>query len=527
MIWGLLRKELRQHGWAFVLVCVLSAAGAVLLFKDHLENRVGGSPFESFRRFLWTFVPLASLILGQTLIAGEYRHKTQLFLEGLPLSRSVMMAVKYTLGLLILTGLSVVLLAVAWHRSHGVDAVTPRFLALLLLRSTCWVWFFWSLCFAHGFTGRYRFLFGAVALLAFVQPLVFENIDFGAYGPTELAGMSFAYERYTVPFKELAVTSAYAVLWTGVGFMLGQARDASIATALAQPMSSREKGVLIFSAFAFILLAANRAENSERHEPVHIPGSSDSVRGPASVSVVSAVHPLSGEEREALQRYAALVSDELAAVAEFLRIEKMPPIFLVHRPDLEPGDFEAGELYEEQGLMVRANLTSPEFQPDVLVRWLVPEALITKSLGRLTLDGNSWVLDGFTGWWRDRSSPAGASQERVRRAAEVMPPDFSVEHLLQWNALHEDVGAEAAESLAGEGVRRLVERHGMEKSRLFLASVLGASVKRNAWPWLRDRLRPVSARFSATTRESLDSFTAAWRASLVDAQTNRPTNEQP
>ncbi|HEY2342314.1 MAG TPA: hypothetical protein VGH90_04750, partial [Chthoniobacteraceae bacterium] len=99
MIRGLLEKELRQHSITLGFLFLAITGGALLMAVSRRLNVVAGTTLEAFHILLALFAPLACFILAQILVAGEFRHKTQIFLEGLPLPRWRMLAVKYGLGL--------------------------------------------------------------------------------------------------------------------------------------------------------------------------------------------------------------------------------------------------------------------------------------------------------------------------------------------------------------------------------------------------------------------------------------------
>jgi len=527
MIRGLIEKELRQHGLALLFVLLLVWAGVVVILQNRFLHTAFGTPFAALRFLLLTFVPLACLVLGQALIDSEYQHKTQLFLEGLPLPRWRMIAIKYGLGLSLMLAAVAVVLAFAWRRSLVADAVTPRFLLLLALRSVCYVWFMWSLCFAHGFMGRYRFLFGVIAFVIIKSSIIIQYLNFGVIGPFELIGDRFAYERYLVPVTQLAVTAAYALFWTVTGLMLGLARDATISTALAQRMSSREKMLLTFGVVAGVLVLGGYAERSKTPSPVLLPGAVETTRGGVQVAASAAVDQPTEEENAALDRVARRVADELSVVAVFLRCEKMPPVFIIHRRDLKPGTLEDGGIKKEQGVMVRANLTAKEFKMDTLLRWIVYEALARKSLGRLNLERNAWVLDGFTNWWLTHRVSLGEDSDELRAAIKAMPQDFSAHDLDRWLTLRQNAGKEEGRELAATGLRVLASRHGDEACRDFLVSVLGAEVKKDPRAWLCDVFNPVANRFRKTTGTSLEAFVAEWRDVLRKSSARLPEETKP
>lgn len=518
MIRGLIEKELRQHGMALLFLLLMIVAGVAVILQNKVLGRVFGTPLAAVQMLHWTFVPLACLLLGQALVASEYRDRTQLFLEGLPLPRWLTVAVKYAIGLLlVMVGVGAVL-AVAWWRSRGSDSVTPRFLWLLILKSATYGWFMYSLCFAHGFMGRYR-LVAAVAALAVIQAdVVIAGIDVGRYGPFELVGHRFAYERHVIPWVPLLVTAGMAIFWMGAALALALARDATLAASLAERMSSREKIILTFCSFACILAIAYHAERSERGLPIHVPGAVEASRGVARVSGSAAVDRPTPSEQVAVERAVNAVAEELGSVAGYLRCRTMPQVFLVHRRDLKAGVFEDGEIEPAQGLMVRVNLTAEGFSEEALSRWVVREALVAKSFGRLTLEPCAWVLDGFAAWWPTRAAGPGEDAGEIRLARAAMPDGFSGADVARWLSLRARAGDSGARALAACGLRVLGQSHGEAARRDFLAAVLGREVKKDARAWLRDVLEPVPRRFRAATGATLDGFVAEWRGWIAGAR---------
>ena len=525
MMRNLIEKELRQHAKALSLLFLLLLSGLAFIARNRFLNALSGTPFAALRNVLWTFLPLACLVLSHTLVVTEYRHKTQLFLEGLPLPRWRMLALKYGLGMALLLAAVGAAFTVTWKRTTGVDVVTTRFLLLLALRSTCFTWFLWSLAFAHGFMGRYRLLFGVVTICFIAAPIVIGNVELAQYGPFALTGDSFAYERHLLPLTELSVTAGYALFWTCVGFFLGLARDATIASALSSRMSPREKIVITFAVFAAVVSLATYADHSEAATPIHVPGGIDITRGAVTITTTAAEEP-SESELSALNRIATRIAEELASVADFLRTDQMPPIFLVHRRDLSPGHIENAELKPTQGLMLRANVTAEGLSEDTLLRWIVREALVAKSLGRLKLEHGAWVLDAFTSWWPHRHHALRQDPKRLESAVRAMPPDFSVRDLNRWLSFRQTKGDEIASTLAATGLQVLVEQKGEEACRRFLHSVLAVSITKDARPWLRDVCYPVPKRFHQSTGQPLEAFVSEWRHALSEAEAALPPRFQ-
>jgi hypothetical protein len=309
--------------------------------------------------------------------------------------------------------------------------------------------------------------------------------------------------------------------------MLGLARDATISTALAQRMSSREKLILTFGVFAAVMVMAQYSERSKESTPIYLPGAVEATRGSVQVAASAAVDQPTAEENAALHRITERVADELSEVATFLHCEKMPPVFIIHRRDFKPEFIENAGIKKEQGVMLRVNLTAKEFKIDTLLHRVVREALIAKSLGRLNLEPNSWVLDGFSEWWFTRFESPGQPETELRIALKAMPQDFSKRDLDRWLTLRTNVGKEGARALAATGFHVLSTKHGDAACQSFLGSVLGTEVNHDPRPWLRDVLNPVASRFYKATGTRIEAFVAEWRDALHESGAKVPKEAKP
>ncbi len=515
MISGLIEKELRQHKMLLSCVLLLLAAGLTMILENRLVQTVFGSPFGALRLLLLTMLPLAGLMLSHALVVTEFRNRTQLFLEGLPLPRWRMIAIKYALGLLLMLGTAALTLAMAWQRSRGHDALTPRFTVLIGLRCLIYVWFLWSLCFAHGFMGRYRIFFGTLAIIAILTPMVFGSVNLRELGPFGLVGDRFAYERFVFPSTQLWVSAGYAIFWMAVAGTLGLSRDATIAASLAQRMSLQEKFVVIFSIFTLLLGYITHHQRTEKVVPLHLPGAVEAARGQVTGS--AAVDHPTGKEEAVLKSIVERLGYEMAEMGEYLGCRSLPAVFVVHRRDLDAGIIEDGKIEKEQGLMVRANLVKVDREE--LVRWVVREVLLVKSYGRLNLERHAWVLDGFEQWWLGRHQPVSVEVRRAARSA--MPEGFSTRDLERWLTVRRDAGPDGARALARVGLETLEVRYGEPACRKFLAAVLGREIQKDVRACWQDLRTPNALRFSQTVGVELSAFVAEWRETMRAAEARR------
>ncbi len=517
MIRGLVEKELRQHAVALCFLFLGMAGGDFLLAASHRLSTVSGTPLEGFAVAVSILAPLICFLLAQILIVGEYRHKTQLFLEGLPLARWRMLTVKYALGLSVVLISVTAALGIALAVNAGRGAITARFLLILISRAFIWSWFAYAVFFLHGFFGRYR-MFVAMCVFIVIMLLIERGVTVSRFCALELVDNSFAFEDRAFPTAALWQTAALAAGATALGFWLALLRDATVASLLAERMSAREKFTLSFICVGCAMGASYLHDKNDNGEPVALAGSFEIDRGPIHVAATPAVDAPSSAELAASRKIATDVAEDLAAAADYLSCSAMPPIFIVHRRDFKGDHFENGDLKSGQGLMVRANLTAPDFHEPLLQRWLLREIFLVKSKGRADLEKNAWVLDGFPLWWSEHqgahASLATPSPE-LEQARSAMPQGFSTETLGAWYRVRKSAGAENAQALAWTGLSTLAATHGGEACRQFLASMLSRDFTKDARGWLRDVWNPPAHRFHTATGVDLVTFVGEWRAALT------------
>lgn len=514
MIRGLLSKELRQHAFTLAFLFLVLVGGLAFIGGNSSLRRAGGGGFEAVHLLLYSFVPLACLVLGQVLIATEFRQKTQLFLEGLPLPRWRMLAVKFTLGLAVVSVSIAAALFVAWHRARGSEAMTPRFATLLALKSAGWVWFFYTLCFVHSFLGRYRVPFG-VALFFGWLALSGAGVRIAAFGPFALVDQRFAYEREVLPVAALVVTAGVGFGLACLGFALGLVRDATVASLLAEKMSSREKVFMTFLTVAVAMVGAYLFDHYKNATPVQMPGATEARHGVVLVLASAAVDAPTRAESAALERVAKGVAEELGALADYLGCKTFPPIFIVHRRDLAGGEWSSGDLKPSQGVLMRANLTDAGFDELTLHNWLVRETLLAHTSGLAGRERHAWVLDGITEWWPRREH--GIDSNWMSPARKAMPADFSARHLAAWLTLRRDAGENPARALAATGLAILAQRHGADALQRYLSAMYARAEPHDFRGWFSDVLRPARGRLRAATGVDEETFVAEWRAALLAA----------
>ena len=508
MIATIVRKELHQHWHAFALLALLTFGAMAMVGVASQAHGIAGSLFEGLRLILATLIPLAALVVGHRLVALEFRQKTQLFLEALPIARSQMVAAKYIFGFLIVLFLAggAYLISAILARAH--EVLTPRFLLILASRTATWTWFVYSLLFLCGFLGRYRFVFGLAIGIGLISLDSLTGIRLSEWGPFALIDGRFAFENTTFPIAALRITACLALLCTGLSFALGLVREGSVAALLGEKMSHREKMFcvgLILGALGLL----GTAEEQAAKQPYDLPGAIEEARGTVTVKV-------SAEAKDRGSKLAGRIADELAELREYIGSDDLPPVFMIPRADFRPEQFERVVLEKETGVVLQANLEAADFPEEKFRVWLVREVLKARSFERAGREPSKWVLDGFALFWGSRAhalEPPGIDPP-LATAARRGGEKFTRADVDRWLTFEKRVGPGEAQAVAWAGVRALARRHGLDRCRAFIRAVLGQNVPQDARATWHDKTDPVARRLERTAGVSLDTFFAEWREEI-------------
>lgn len=522
MIRGLIEKEFRQHGSLILFMIMLLTGGLILIQRNDLLMRSGGSIFAAISWLLIGFVPPACLVLGSALVAGEFRHRTQLFLEGLPLPRWLMLVVKYALGLGVALFSTAAMLLTAFLSSPPTDAMTTTFALLLLVKAIGWAWFCWAVCFAHAFLGRYRMFF-SIALVIGLVAAQNNGIMVTRFGPFDLIGARFAYERVEWPATALMITVALCVGISAFGFMLGLVRDATVASMLSEKMSSREKITLTIFTLLVTYMVGTHAMEREQADPLHLPGSVDVALRAATVSAAAAVSVPTAEEERALKAHAASARDLLAGAADYLGCKKLPPLFLVHRRDFKEKMVEFSEdLDSRQGVLLRCNMIATLPTETGLRTAMLKRILHANQHYRLDSDTRGWALEGFAGWWvaRENMKRTGlpkALADGKKHTLELAGLEVTANDLRTWLQFKKRVTEKQCIMVSGLGILALAQSD-EAACRRFLSRVLGYSAPHDARASVHDWLNPAPAVLRKEMGLDYEELARRWNKVLRQAE---------
>lgn len=507
MIRSLIRKELSHHWLVLLILLVLSSAGFGLIAVSDRFRGVSGSVFSSYRLFLWSIVPICGLVLSNRLVVGEFQAKTQLFLAALPMSRTWLVTVKYLIGagvLLVLIGLGFGISAAMAGRG---DVLTPRFLGIVAARALVFSWVIYNFFFVMGFLGRYRlalYLSGLVGLMALESAT---ELEFSQLALVNLLDERFAFEKEQFPKEALGVGLGVGSVLLGLTYVLALVREGNVASLLAERMSYREKVVIIALFFGFISGVVIFDEKKGK-DPFDLPGAHVEEREGIVVKTSPAGHGV-------LTDLARRTADELAGMRGFLGFDRLPPVFIVARPDLDGDRFERGVLEDSEGVHVRVNPGGRGWDDRSFFAFIIQEVVMAESEGRLSLERNRWVLDGFSWYWLDRENwgePIERSELLTLRALYGTRNGFSLVQVREWFRFKELAGAEIAQAVAWSGLRVLAGEHGTNRCQEFLRGVLAQGLPKDVRAMFRERSS--WAELEEETGQTVQHWMAQWEEEL-------------
>lgn len=508
MIRTLLHKEWIQHRAALAVLVVLVWMGWTLAMLPVLARGGELVLLDQFRNFVLVYGILAASWICHRLIALEYRGRTQLFLEGLPVSRPAMVVVKYGVGMTVFLGLlaGTTLLTLAFQTlRHGLDASLS---AMVALRVGAVGWFFFNLCFVMAFAGRYRFAIWIGLLLTLLAVHELTAVRVNEVGPFGLMDQRFAFEQGWPRLGALGSTLVGGTLCLVGALAMGWMREGSVAALLAENMSHREK-VMVALVLGGGVFAVSVLDERRQKDPFDLPDAAVDSRPGVVVKVPWEVTDAS--------RRARVTADHLSAVRQFLDLPSLPPVFLVGRTDFDGRHFERGTLDQAEGVHVQANFSAADWDEERFHSWLIREVLLATTRQRAALESRRWVLEGFSSWWMAAgrgADPLDTDRRLALRACYGAPRPLTADHLNRWLQFREQTGPEIAAAVAWSGLRALERRKGGDALREVLRRTLGVVRPVDGRVLWMDRDGAFSAALELAAGMERDAWLAAWNEEI-------------
>jgi hypothetical protein len=282
-------------------------------------------------------------------------------------------------------------------------------------------------------------------------------------------------------------------------------------------MSHREKmfvTVLLIGVSSGVAALDERVAKKPFDLPAGVVARVDGVTVKVSVGTAS--------QKERGRRLARLLASDIAALQGFLQIPELPKVFVVQRGDLDANRYERGVLDGAEGLLVRANFLSDEWQRGRFQSWLVRELLILASGKRVSYESNRWVLDGFALYWtcRDANSQSLDFRTLELRAAYGSQLGFSAEDAANWLTYCDRVGVDIASAVAWYGLISLHRLQGETACRAFVQSMLDCGVPSDIRAVWHEWQNPLATVMLRETKLSYTEFSRMWsdRLGVVEQQ---------
>ena len=270
MIWSLIRKELVEHGWVFAILMPFTLLGFLLVLAGTTLQEVG-SPLDSVRFYGVTLHLIVTLALCNRLVVQEYSGKTQLFLEGLPISRSAMLWTKYLLGFSITNVSMAICFTSALAIAARQEMIDLHFVQIMVGRLFAFVFISSSFFFMMGLLGRYRI---PLYLCLFFSLMILKDqstLDVTQHGPFALLNDQFAFERFVFPISNVIGCLITGAVFVAVTMLMGMVREGSVASLMAEKMSYREK-LFATVAIASLGFIGSTLDAKRTPDPYTIPG---------------------------------------------------------------------------------------------------------------------------------------------------------------------------------------------------------------------------------------------------------------
>ncbi len=501
---ALIYKELRQHGiWLALLAALSGVVFVVIVFATGADGSSGGI-FFGIRQGLSYFLPLPVFIISHLLVAMEFRRRTRLFLEGLPLPRWRMIAIKACLALLLATIIAGGAVLAAASVSGGSEAISPKFLGILLSSAISWAWFLTALLFLISFLGRYK----VVILLVLVFGLSWINyataVPLRDFPPFALLAR-FGFERDLWPAAALEGTALITALLFAAAFTIGLAKEGSVAAILGETMSYREK--MLLGAAVAIAFTAVMIWFTPQPEPFSLPGAVEEEYDGVRVHLSPEDMTRAVDDDVVL---AAYLARRLAEKRDWLGIarEEFPPVYVVERKGLANEEIDWEEVEGDRVVLMYAGYRDPGFTKDTLVAFSMSVALSVHSHRRVDKERRWWIVCGVEGLIEMERADEATRLAREKSACDtVKEHGLTVEKLLGRNLYAEEAGWREADAVAWMAFRYLIETVGEEKVQALARKTITRRVTRqDSRPVWGELFQPVPRVFESTTGLSLEAF---------------------
>ncbi len=519
---ALVWKEFREHAvllgvaslalpfaWLFFALAAFGAPTTVSYLEIHAN----------FMRF--ALIPFAFAV-GNRLVVADLQGRSGRLLEALPMRRVEPLAVKWTLGALLLSIVAGGSMALGLLVASLREPIDLGLVASLVARTFGFTLSLWSFLFLMGQLGKLRVPLYLALGLALILLASTTELELMRFGPFALIGPDFAVVRDGVPWAPLLTSLAIGLGALVVVALLQLVREGGLEESLAKPMTSRERA-MVGIAVCVILMVWSGLAPEPQPAPYRMSGDFilRSTRAPLVVGYGSA------DAREDAEALLARLEPSLLALMATMGWPALPEARVVLRTSLDGRTFELARLRPGDGALVRANFLAAA-SPDLegLEAALVRGLLDDRTNHRAGFEPQAFVRAGFPLYFArcgpHRAAPdPGCELSAARRAMAVVALSGLGSAaalgagLEAFGRFREQVGDRVSESAAASGMVALARATSGRGPSAFARALFSAWAANDSRVALEALLSPPRARLLASTGIAWESLLALWQAELA------------
>lgn len=447
-------KEIREHalvvlvlaatlpfGWAIFALAALGSPTTVTYLEAHV----------SFCRWV---LPFAGLALGNRLVVAELHGRTMRFLESLPMRRVEPLAVKFVIGLAVLSGIALVSLVASEIFALFREPFEGTFFAILALRTLVYVVFGWCLFFSMGLFGKARVPIYVLMILGIILVSSTTQLELLHFGPFALVGPEMATVRDRWPWGPIGQSLGIGVGFLVLGGAVSTIREGSVQERLSKPMSQRDLA-MVGIAFLALLSVWGVFEHEAEPLPYQMGGTHVVYSQTLPIAIGFGDAAVEGDARLLL----ADLDHDVGTLASAMGLEQLPQMRVVLRRALDADTLEPVTLSHGDGMLLRANfLSSVHPDRDRISSWVIAGMLGARTRRRSSFEPRHWWADGLAVYWAyDQGALPASRLAQACWATRTRGPD--VPRIDHFERLREEVGDTVAESLAATGVTTIERMH--------------------------------------------------------------------
>ncbi len=464
-ILALLVKEALQHTGAVIGSTIMLCALWVLALSFTLSSQ-GNTLLTAATGMVYYGMPLAVGFVLRRLVVLEYEQHTHDFLAALPVSAVVHTALKYALGLAWIWGMGIGAVLLTALVASRQELISAPFLVAVIVQVMAYLFAWYGLTFTAAHLGRYRFTFWMVAIAAMLS---LDQLNPDAWQEVlwhSALAESLDVTRGNFPWSSVALSLAWGMAGTVIGFGLGIWEQGAVVASWFKPMSTWEKTVLVMVVVVSWLSVDVVEEFYERGGPAYS-------RLP-DVAQADTVVVRVGTASQRLTPIGERLGEQLVAVGQMMDDAHWPTMVLV--PVLDDAEQRVGVRSREHDELV-LELDLEQTDHELLIGCLTIALDDRNSELAHTRPRQAWVAAGFARWW------LGPDPERPQldelRAAYAAHVGIDLESLGDSVALRQRLGPDVFRSVGWLGLAALEQSAGREAALELVRRVLARRNRAN------------------------------------------------